>query len=186
VLIAGDTPGYPNWTRNPTRHALVIYFLPAIGSADPSVWLPTPTLIELGHGLYTPARQEMRDDVIHMGRLRFRSHRTQPGPIQIHQVIDTEGMGVPITAWTGGGLLRSLASMSGGSRGATSTSATGESSHGPQDSNSSYSTPIAQAPTRQTYQQSPLPGLMGSSVMGRFENSPMNTTDGSQGINSNV
>ena len=81
VWIAGDTPGYPNWNRDSTKHALVIYFLPTIGSTDPSVWLPTPTLIELGHGMYTPARQEMGEDVIHMGRLRSRSHSTQPGPI---------------------------------------------------------------------------------------------------------
>jgi hypothetical protein len=186
VWIAGDTPGYPNWTRDPTRHALVIYCLPAIGSADPSVWLPTPTLIELGHGMYTPARQEMGDDVVHMGRLRSRSHRTQPGPIQIHQVIDTEGKGAPITAWTGGGSLRSLASTSGGSRGTASASATGRSSHGPQNASLSYSTLIAQAPARTTYQQSPSPDLMGSSSMGRFDSSPMDTTDGSQGINSNV
>ena len=89
--IAGDTPGYPNWSRDPMKHALVIYFLPTIGSTDPSVWLSTPTLIELGHGMYTPLRQEMGDDFIHMGRLLSWSHRTQPGPIQIHQVIDSEG-----------------------------------------------------------------------------------------------
>ena len=59
VWIAGDTPGYLNWNRDLTKHTLVIYFLPTIGSTDPDVWLPTPTLIELGHGMYTPARQEM-------------------------------------------------------------------------------------------------------------------------------
>ena len=59
IWIAGDTPGYLNWNRDPTKNALVIYLLPTIGSTDPSVWLPTPTLIELGHGMYTPARQEM-------------------------------------------------------------------------------------------------------------------------------
>ena len=43
----------------------------------------------------------MGDDIIHMGRLRSRTQSTQPGPIQIHQVIDTEGTGAPISAWTG-------------------------------------------------------------------------------------
>ena len=81
IWIADDTPGYLNWNRDPTKNALVIYFLPMIGSTDPSVWLPTPTLIELGHGMYTPARQEMGDDIIHMGRLRSRAQSTQPGPI---------------------------------------------------------------------------------------------------------
>ena len=52
IWIAGDTPGYVNWNRDPTKNALVIYFLPMIGSTDPSVWLPTPTLIELGHGYH--------------------------------------------------------------------------------------------------------------------------------------
>jgi hypothetical protein len=95
-------------------------------------------------------------------------------------------MGAPITAWTGGGSLPCLASTNGGSRGATITTAAGERSYGPQDSSSSYSTPIAQASIRQSYQQSPSPGLMGSYAMGRSESSPMNTTDGSQGMNSNV
>ena len=76
IWIAGDTPGYPNWNREPTKNALVIYFLPTIGSTDPSVWLPTPTLIELGHEMYTPARQGMGNDVIHMGRLRSQSNST--------------------------------------------------------------------------------------------------------------
>ena len=40
IWIAEDTPGYPNWNRDPTKNALVIYFLPTIGSTDPSVWLP--------------------------------------------------------------------------------------------------------------------------------------------------
>ena len=45
IWIAGDTPGYLNWNRDPTKNALVIYFLPTIGSSDPSVWLPTQPLI---------------------------------------------------------------------------------------------------------------------------------------------
>ena len=99
IWIAGDTLGYLNWIRDPTKNALVIYFLPTIGSTDPSVWLPTSTLIELGHGMNTPARQEMGNDIIHMGRLlRSRAHSTQPGPIQIYQVIDMEGTGAPISA----------------------------------------------------------------------------------------
>jgi hypothetical protein len=161
VWIAGDTPSYPNWIRVPNIHALIIYFLPAIGSTDPSVWLPTPTLIRLGHGMYTPARQKMRDDIIHMGRLRSRSHCTQPGPIQIHQVIDTEGIGAPITAWTGGGSLRSLASTS-GKQGCHQHKC----SRGKWSRTTSLKLVLLNTHRagvrRQTYQQSPLPDQMGS------------------------
>ena len=40
VWIAGDTPGYPNWNRDHTKHALVIYFLPTIGSMIPVYGFP--------------------------------------------------------------------------------------------------------------------------------------------------
>ena len=140
IWFAGDTPGYLNWNRDPTKNALVIYFLPMIGSTDPSVWLPTPTLIELGHGMYTPARQEMG----HMGRLRSRAQSTQPGPIQIHQVIDTEGTGAPISAWTGGGSLRGSASGTGVNRGSTGPTTVSGQEHGLPAANLSFSTPLDQ------------------------------------------
>ena len=161
IWIAGDTPGYLNWNRDPTKNALVIYFLPMICSTDPSVWLPTPTLIELGHGMYTPARQEMGDDIIHMGRLRSRAHSTQPEPIQIHQVIDMEGTGAPISARSGGGSLRGSASGSGGNREAAGTSAFSGQDSGFPAANLSFSTPTGPV-QRQSQQHSSSSGQGGS------------------------
>ena len=40
IWIDGDTPEYLNWNRDPTKNALVIYFLPMIGSTDPAYGFP--------------------------------------------------------------------------------------------------------------------------------------------------
>ena len=137
----------------------IFYFLPTIGSTDPSVSLPTPTLIELGHGMYILARQKMGDNVIHMGRLRSRSHSTQPGPIQINQVIDTEANGAPISAWTEGGSLRGPVSQSGGNRGTAGTTAFSGQGNGFPAASLSYSTPTG---STQYQQQSSSSGQGGS------------------------
>ena len=75
-----------------------------------------------------------------MGQLRARAQSTQPGPIQIHQVIDMEGNGAPISAWTGGGLLRGPAALSGGNRVAAGTTAFSGQGSGFPAANLSFST----------------------------------------------
>ena len=113
-----------------------------------------------------------------MGRLRSRAHSTQPGPIQIHQVIDTEGTGAPISAWTGGGSLRGPASGSGGNRGAAGSTAFSGQDSGFPAANLSFSTPTG--PVQRQSQQYSL-----SSGQGGFSGL-MDTSNGSQPMDHNT
>ena len=71
---------YVTWDRETQSDTLVLYFMPTEGTANPCIWLPTQTLVDLGRSSYAPARMEQVEDVINMTRLR-----TRATPTQLHQ-----------------------------------------------------------------------------------------------------
>ena len=115
MWIPGNTPGYVTWDRETQSDTLVLYFMPTEGTANPCIWLPTQTLVDLGRSSYAPARMEQVEDVINMTRLRTRATPTQPAPIPVYKISDTDSTGTPLSGWSnnagGGGAAPSAAHL---------------------------------------------------------------------------
>ena len=114
MWIPGNTPGYVTWDRETQSDTLVLYFMPTEGTANPCIWLPTQTLVDLGRSSYAPARMEQVEDVINMTRLRTWAPPTQPAPIPVYKISDTDSTGTPLSGWSnnaGGGAAPSAAHL---------------------------------------------------------------------------
>jgi hypothetical protein len=103
MWIPGDTPGYVTWDRGTKNNTLVLYFLPTKGTTNLCIWLPMQTLVELGRSSYAPARMEQVENVINMVRLRTQATPTQPAPIPVYMISDTDSTETLLSGWSNSG-----------------------------------------------------------------------------------